>query len=159
MIVTAHSSIMSGREGTETRYYSLANHQRIRLTETFLPDPMRILKVPYGCFKSYVDREKNKVLNRLDHMALEDMDKKPVPVNDEQSRIFQHLAGLEHSLMDIRFIETGGETFIYLELNGNLWMPCCLYWYDHENDALVLLHEWDGEEVIGLHLRNIVLAR
>ena len=159
VVVISHSSVMSGRKETETRYYSLANNQRIRLSETFEPDEMTILTVPYDCFESYVDRGKNKVLNRLDHMELKDADRNPISVSDEQSRIFRHLAELEHDLMDIRFIETGGETFVYLELNVNLWTPCCLYWYDHEKDTLVLLHEWDAQEVIGLHLRNITLAR
>ncbi len=165
VIVISRPSHLSAREETETRYYSLANHRRIRSTEAFESDQMTILTVPNTCFESYIDRTNRvfgrttAVRNRLDHMALEDEDRNPVAVSAEQAKIFQHIAELEHDLFHIRFIETGGETFVYLELNVNLWTPCCLYWYDRETDALILLHEWDDEEVVGLRLRNITLAR
>ena len=97
-------------------------------------------------------------MNRLDHMALEDEARNQVSVSETHARIFRRIAELEHDMFDIRFIETGGQTFVYLELNVNLWTPCCLYWYDRDADVLVLLHEWDAEEVIGLRLRNITLA-
>lgn len=157
VIVHVDSSVMSNRKEKEIRYYSLASNGRICLTAAFEPDTATTYTVPYGCFKSYADR--NKILNRLDHMALEDKNRNQVPVSETQAKIFQRIAELEHSIINIRFIETGGQTFVYLELNVNLWTPCCLYWYDCEADALVLLHEWDAEEVIGLHLRNITLAR
>lgn len=162
VIVISHSSIMSGREETETRYYSLATRQRISLTEEFESDEMTIFMVPCGCFECYTDRPAigpRKVLNRLVHISLEDEEGNPVEVSAEQSKIFQRIATLEHHLINIRFIETGGETFVYLELDVNLWLPCRLYWYDRETDTLMLLHEWDAEEVVGLHLRNITLMR
>ena len=157
VIVHVDSSVMSNRKESEIRYYSLASSGRIRLTTAFVPDTATTYTVPYGCFESYVDR--NKVLNRLDHMALEDEDRNQVPLNETHALIFHRIAELEHSMLNIRFIETGGQTFVYLELNVNLWTPCCLYWYDCEADALVLLHEWDAEEVVGLRLRNITLAK
>ena len=158
VIVNASPSIMSNRKEAETRYYSLASNGRIRLTEAFEPDAATTYTVPHGCFESYIDRDKNKVLRRLDHMALEDENQNQVPVSETQAKIFHRIAGLEHCMYGIRFIETGGQTFVYLELNVNLWTPCCLYWYNDEADALVLLHQWDAEEVIGLRLRNITLA-
>jgi hypothetical protein len=82
-----------------------------------------------------------------------------VPLNETHALIFHRIAELEHDLFGIRFIETGGQIFVFLKLNVNLWTPCCLYWYDCEADALVLLHEWDAEEVVGLRLRNITLAK
>ena len=121
-------------------------------------DPATFYTIPNGCFKSYIDRDRNKVLNRLDHMALKDEAGNQVPVSETHARIFQHIAELEHDMFHIRLIETGNQTFVYLELNVNLWTPCCLYWYDRDADAMVLLHEWDEEEVIGLRLRNITLA-
>lgn len=157
VIVHVDSSVMSNRKESEIRYYSLASNGRICLTAAFEPDTATTYTVPYGCFKSYADG--NKILNRLDHMALEDKNRNQVPVSETQAKIFQRIAELEHSMLNIRFIETGGQTFVYLELNVNLWTPCCLYWYDCEADALVLLHEWDAEEVVGLRLRNITLAK
>lgn len=157
VIVNADTSIMSNRKEKEIRYYSLASNGRICLSAAFEPDTATTYTVPYGCFKSYADG--NKILNHLDHMALEDKNRNQVPVSETQEKIFQRIAELEHSMLNIRFIETGGQTFVYLELNVNLWTPCCLYWYDCEADALVLLHEWDAEEVVGLRLRNITLAK
>lgn len=157
VIVNASASVMRNRKESEIRYYSLASGERIRLTAAFEPDTAATYTVPYGCFRSYIDR--NKVLNRLDHMALEDENSNQIPVNDTQAKIFHRIAELEHSMFDIRLIETGGQTFVYLELNVNLWTPCCLYWYDCEADALVLLQKWDAEEVVGLRLRNIALAK
>ena len=159
VIVNASTSFMSNRKESEIRYYSLASNGRFRLTDAFEPDTATTYTVPNDCFESYVDRNKNKVLNRLDHMALETEDQNPVPVSEIQIKIFHRIAELEHGMFDIRFIETGSQIFVFLELNVNLWTPCCLYWYDCEADALVLLHEWDAEEVIGLRLRNITLAK
>ncbi len=158
VIVNARTSIMSNRKESETRYYSLATGERIRLTEAFEPDTVSTYTVPLGCFESYVDRDKNKVLNRLDHIALEDSNRYQVSVSETETKVFYKIAELEHDLMDIRFIEISEQIFVYLELNVNLWTPCCLYWYDRDVDALVLLHEWDAEEVVGLRLRNITLA-
>ena len=158
VIVNAHTSIMSNRKESETRYYSLADGERIRLSEAFEPDEVTVYTVPYECFESYIDRDKNEVLNRLDHIALLDTDGNQISVSETQAKVFYRIAELEHALMRIRFIETEGQIFVYLELNVNLWTPCCLYWYDRDADALVLLHEWDAEEVVGLRLRNITLA-
>ncbi len=158
VIVIARTSIMSNRKESETRYYSLASGERICLSEAFEPDAATVYTVPNACFESYIDRDRNKVLNRLDHIALEDEARNQVPVSEMHARIFHRIAELEHGMFGIRLIETGGQTFVYLELNVNLWTPCCLYWYNRDADALVLLHEWDDEEVIGLRLRNIALA-
>ncbi len=159
VLVNSYPSFLSGREETETRYYTLASDRRIRLADAFKPDAAKTYTVPRGCFESYIDRDKNKVLNRLDHMALLDANQYQVPVSEEQAKVFHKIAELEHDLLEIRFIETGGQIFVYIELNVNLWTPCDLYWYDLDTDSLVLLHEWDMQEVIGLRLRNISLAK
>lgn len=158
VIVIARTSNMSNRKVSETRYYSLASGGRICLSEAFEPDAAAVYTVPNDCFVSYIDSGRNRILNRLDHMALVDEARNQVPVSEMHARIFQRIAELERAVLDIRLIETGGQTFVYLELNVNLWTPCCLYWYDRDADALVLLHKWDAEEVIGLRLRNIALA-
>ncbi len=159
VIVNAGLSVLSGRQENETRYYTLASDRRMRLTDAFEPDVSATYTVPHGCFESYTDRSKNKVLNRLNYMALMDADQKQLTVSEKQARVFRRIAELEHDLFMIRFIETGGQIFVYIELNVNLWDPCDLYWYDPDADSLVLLHEWDNEEVIGLRLRNIALAK
>ncbi len=160
VIVKSNPSFLSGRQETETRYYTLASNKRIRLTDAFEPDAATTYTVPRGCFESYSDRSKSAFfLNRLDHMALIDAARNQVPVSEMQARIFHRIAELEHALLTIRFIETGGQTFVYIELNVNWWDPCDLYWYDPEADSLVLLNEWDNEEVIGLRLRNISLLK
>ena len=158
VIVIAHTSIMSNRKESETRYYSLASGGRIRLSEAFEPDTVTIYTVPPRCFESYIDRDRNKVLNRLDHIALLDTDGNQISVSETQAKVFYKIAELEHDLMDIRFIEADGQIFVYLELNVNLWTPCCLYWYDRDADMLILLHKWDAEEVVGLRLRNVTQA-
>ena len=158
VIVIARKSIMSNREESETRYYSLASGDRICLSEAFETDPAIFYTIPNGCFESYIDRDRNKVLNRLDHMALKDEAGNQVPVSETHASIFQRIAELEHDMFHIRLIETENQTFVYLELNVNLWTPCCLYWYDRDADVMVLLHKWDAEEVTGLRLRNITLA-
>ena len=50
VIVIARESIMSNREESETRYYSLASGDRICLSEAFEPDPATFYTISNGWF-------------------------------------------------------------------------------------------------------------
>ena len=58
VIVIAGISIMSNREESETRYYSLASGDRICLSEPFEPDPATFYTIPNGCFVIFLDKNK-----------------------------------------------------------------------------------------------------
>ena len=159
VVVEMRPSIMSAREAARTGWFALADGGRIRPVAPFETDPMAAYDAPPGCFESDIDRARNAIVNRLVRMELRDADGNEAPVDAQRARVLRRVAGLEHDLLAVRLLETGGETFVYVELNVNLWSPCVLYWYDGEADRLVELCKWDACEVVGLRVRNIALAR
>lgn len=160
VIVNARESWMSDRSEDEIRYYALASNKRIRLTEAFESDPMTVYTVPLNCFIEYKSpSKKNRILHQIRQMELLEADGNQVSVSEEKARVFRRIEELEHGFLRIRIIDAAGQTFVCIELNVNLWTPCDFYWYDPDADALVLLHTWDDEEVIGLHVRDMARAR
>lgn len=137
---------------TVQRQYTLASGGRIRPAEVFAADAAAFYDVPHGCFGSYIDG--NRVLNRLAYVDLLDAEGEHVEITADIEGIFQCLEQLEHDLFRIRIIETGGEYFAYVELNVNWWSPCTLYFYNREQQRLVELYRWNGEEVTALHIRS-----
>jgi len=65
----------------------------------------------------------------------------------------------EHWIINLRVYKVGDEYFIRTMLNVNLWTPYELFWYDAEKDELVLLHTFDGQEIVGIRLREGFLSR
>ena len=60
----------------------------------------------------------------------------------------------EHWIINLKVYKVGDEYFIRTMLNVNLWTPYELYWYDAENDALVLLHTFDNQDIVGIRLHK-----
>ncbi len=140
---------------SEAGWYTLASSQRIRPAEPFETDETNIWRVPPECFECYIDQNQNKILNRLVDIRLLDRQDAPVDPNKAVERLLHCLAQLEHDMMSIEILETGGEYFAYVELNVNWWSPCRLFYYDRNQDRLVELYTWNDERVVGLRLRNL----
>lgn len=128
----------------------LASGGRIKPIEPFTPDEAIFYDVPYGCFAS--DLDGHRVCNRLVKMELLDENAQRVEIPEEIEGIFPCVEQLEHDLMRVRILESGGLYFVYVELNVNLWSPCTLYFYNSAQQRLVKLYEWNAQEVIALRI-------
>lgn len=144
-------------DDTETapQYYAIADHERYKPCDPFEPDESTVYNVPLGCFCSYIDHEKNKVLNRLDHVAITDEHGNPLKPSQVINDIFKQVAALEHDLLKVRIIDISGEYFVYVELNVNLWTPCSLYYYNQENHELIRLYEFSDRETLELYIVSV----
>lgn len=137
-------------------YYNLSDDGRAQQTEPFEPDAMTVTRIDRSSLESYVDRGQNKVLNRLQEVYVCDDNGNRIPNTDPLVDAVMHQAAkLEHDIMELRMLQTGGETFLYTELNVNLWCPCELYWYDPVEDRLVELYTFNELEVVGLRVRDV----
>ena len=139
-------------------YYSISAHGQAQKTEPFEPEEMVVHRICPDSLESYVDREKNKVLNRLQEVCVYDAKGQRVENEDPLiDRVMQQAAKLEHDIMELCIMEAGGHVFLHTELNVNLWCPYELYYYDPVKDRLIELYTFDGLEVIGLRVRNMEL--
>lgn len=137
-------------------YYNVSNDGRVQETDPFVPDDMTVTRIARDSLESYIDREKNKVLNRLQDVYVYDESGERVPNTDPLvDAVMQQAATLEHDIMELRMLRIGEETFLYTELNVNLWCPCELYWYDPAQDRLVELYTFNELEVVGLRVRDM----
>ena len=151
--LVAFPGAKAGQAASETRWYTLANGQRIQPAGPFAPDAA-VCTVPSDCFESCVDPAHNKVLNRLRRIKLLDDQGIPIPVNRKIEGLFRCLAGLEHDLLSITIFDSGGDCFACVELNVNWHSPYELYYYDRSANRLIPLYRWEGEAIVGLRVRN-----
>ena len=132
--------------------YVIGTGERVMQCDLFDPDPCIVYNVPNGCFVSYIDSNENKVLNRLEHIAVEDKDNNPCEMPDGMNGIFSQIACLEHDLMTIRIFDLDGERFVYVEMNVNLITPCSLFYYNKINDRLIKLYTFENRMIQGIHI-------
>lgn len=132
-------------ENPASHYYVLADGLRATHTDAIEPDSATIYEVPLDCIESYIDR--NKVLNRLNYIAVTDEDGNPLPAPAIMEKIFPEIAKLEHDCLTTRIFEIAGEYFVYAELNVNLWCPCALYYYHQETGKLLELYTFSEESI------------
>jgi len=137
-------------------YYNISGDGKAQQTDPFVPDAMTVTRIDRSSLESYIDRGQNKVLNRLQEVYVCDDNGNRIPNTDPLVDAVMHQAAkLEHDIMELRMLQTGGETFLYTELNVNLWCPCELYWYDPVEDRLVELYTFNELEVVGLRVRDV----
>lgn len=143
-------------DGGEWMYYALSHDGRAQEVDPFEPDGMTVIEVIPDSLECYIDREQNKVLNRLAEVQVYDEHGKAVNSTDPLvDAIMRQAAKLEHNLFTIRIMKVGDAAFLYTELNVNWWTPCELYYYDPAADRLIELYTFDGKEVVGLRVRNV----
>lgn len=146
-------------DNKENSYYSLATGNRIKVIKPFNGDEIEIYTADESCFKAYIDRKKNKVLNKLVEEGLTDKNNNEVKITPVLKDMFEQISKLEHDLMVVQILKDGDEYFAYVELNVNLWTPCTLYYYNKDTSKLVELYEFDNERVIDLKIQNLDLIK
>ncbi len=140
---------------TESSYYKVnkyGNFKKIDNNE-FIETNNRIYNIT-ECFESYIDRDKNEVLNRINQEKCNEFLNSN---NDEElSNIINEIANLKHDLFNVKVIQTEkGNHYVSVYLNTNWICPCDLYLYDKNEKSLKLIFETNNELIIDINANNI----
>lgn len=137
---------------TGIQYLAVADGPRLMTCDPFEADAMTVYYVPMDCFESYIDREANKVLNRLVYIEIQDEEGNRCNSSPVIDDIFHQIALLEHDLFTLKIYDVSGEYFVYVELNVNWWLPCSLYYYNQIRGELIPLYTLSDQETTGVHV-------
>ena len=133
----------------EIDYYKV--DKKLDLTESnkFDYEENEMLSI-VSCFKSYVDRDSNKVLNKLNKKTckVKDKDGNIVTSNKKIDNIIKLVSKLKHDIILANVVNLDNEYYVIIELNVNWWSPYYLYKYD--NNRLRRIYCFDGKNVIAL---------
>lgn len=147
-------------EDAPLQYFAISDSGQAQEIEAFEAEGMTVIRISPDSLESYIDREKNAVLNRLQEVMVCDETGRPVKNEDPLvERVIQQAAKLEHSIMELRLLQVGENVFLYTELNVNLWCPCELYYYDPVQDRLIEVYTFNELEVVGLRVRDVERLR
>ena len=134
-----------------TFHYTLARHKRIQISDPFEADKIDV----YNASSSLVcSNENGKIVNRIKAIRILDENDREVEITQEFDDIVHLAAQINHDIMAFDILKTEAHTFVYIELNVNLWTPCILYYYNPETRTLSELHEWDDERVTAIRVLN-----
>lgn len=106
-----------------------------------------------NCFESYIDHEKNEVLNKINqencNIFLEDNK------DSELLNIINEIANLKHDLFDVKIIHTEKDNYyVSVYLNTNWICPSDLYIYDKNEKKLKLVFETCNEFILDMNENN-----
>lgn len=146
-------------EDDTPHYYTIGTGRVKQECESFDPDDIIVYTVDWRGLESYIDREKNKVLNRLNYIHIEDNQGNEIAPTPLMKAVVTQAATLEHNIIGLHIFQVGKEIFLQTELNVNLWCPVELYWYNPDTGKLVELYTFDGLEVVGMRIRDLTRAR
>jgi len=135
------------------RYYEINSYGYERNVDNFEYDNNELLYFN-NCFESYIDRNKNKVLNkRTNRCEILDKNKDNIIIDEKYDDIINKVSGLEHDIMESKMIKINDNIYVVVVLNVNWWSPYKLYKYD--NNKLKHLYTFDGEDVIAIKEKQI----
>lgn len=106
-----------------------------------------------NCFESYIDRDKNEVLNIINqencNIFLEDNK------DSELLNIINEIANLKHDLFDVKIIHTEKDNYyVSVYLNTNWICPSDLYIYNKNEKKLKLIFETCNEFILDINENN-----
>lgn len=139
---------------TEKNYYKVnkyGNSKEINNNE-FLEANNKIYSIT-NCFESYIDRDKNEVLNIINqdncHNFLKN-NKDPELLN-----IISEISNFKHDLLDVKIIYTEKNNYyVSVYLNTNWICPSDLYLYDKNEKKLWLIFETYNEFILDINENN-----
>ena len=108
-----------------------------------------------NCFESYIDRDRNEVLNKINqencNIFLEDNK------DTELLNIINEIANLKHDLFDVKIIYTEKDNYyVSVYLNTNWICPSDLYIYDKNEKKLKLIFETYNETILDVNEKNFI---
>ncbi len=108
-----------------------------------------------NCFESYIDHDKNEVLNKINQ---ENCDKFLESNKDSNlSNIISEISMLKHELIDVKIIYTEkGNYYVSTYLNTNWVCPSDLYIYDKNTKKLKLIFETYNELILDVNEKTII---
>ena len=129
-------------------YYEINDYEDKRTVDKFEYSNNELLYFN-NCFESYIDRERNKVLNkRTNRCEILDDNKDNIIIDEKYDDIINKVSDLEHDIMESKMIKINDNIYVVVALNVNMWSPYKLYKYD--NNKLNHLYTFDGEDVIAI---------
>lgn len=99
-----------------------------------------------SCFESYIDHDKNEVLNKVNEENCNNFIESNN--NSELLNIINEISKFKHDLVDVKIISTNNNYYVSTYLNTNWICPSKLYFYDKANKKLKLIFEIDDEEIL-----------
>lgn len=135
---------------SNVKYYEVNDRKKIREVKSFDSEELEVYTTS-SCYNSYIDRVKNKVLNKLtlDECKI-NKNGEEVAIEGDLEKIIGLVAGLEHDIMKNRILKLEDDYYVVVMLNVNLWTPYEFYKFNKEKNKLELIYTFDGEDVIGI---------
>ena len=133
----------------EINYYKIDGNNNVYESRKFEYKENKRLSLS-RCFDSYIDHDKNKVLNKLTMNTCKvlDNDDNEVQYNDDILSIIKLISKLEHEIVSNDIVVLNNEYYVIVSLNVNWWTPYSLYKY--ENNTLKKVITLDGENIIAI---------
>ncbi len=108
-----------------------------------------------NCFESYIDRNKNEVLNKINqencNIFIENNK------DSELLNIINEIANLKHDLLDVKIICTKKNNYyVSVCLNTNWICPSDLYFYDKNEKKLKIIFETCNEFILDINENKFI---
>lgn len=145
-------NVITKNESTEEiDYVAICSNRKVKEIDEFISDDVEIYYADSDCFESYISQ--NKVLNKLNRIALEDSDGNTLDNDEIITGIFESAEKIKHDIWQFQVIKHGDDYYALVKLNVNLHSPCDFYKYDQTEKELKLLYGFDGVngvDIVGL---------
>lgn len=133
-------------------YVSISSNWNSEEIDTFISDDFKLYNADSDSFSSYISN--NKVLNKINNIALEDSAGTIVKNDEIITGIFESAEKIEHDILEFQIFKVVENYFVLVKLNVNWQSPCDLYEYDTVDKELKLLHKFQDVDIIGLSLAD-----
>ena len=154
--VESYFIIAKDVDNDKIRYYEVNGKGNKRSADKFESEKFDEVVDLDRCFESYIDRDKNKVLNKyLDNCYMINQNGEDLSNESIYQDIAIQVSLLEHDMFDIKIYKIGDEYYVTRGLNVNLYVPYDLFKYDIENNKLIRIYQTNDEEIIGFKKKRL----
>lgn len=140
---------------TEESYYKVNKYLKSKGIDKneFIDANNKIYSIT-DCFESYIDRDKNEVLNRINQEKCNTFLESHQ--DSELLNIINEIVNLKHDLFDVKIIYTEKDNYyVSVYLNTNWICPSNLYIYDKNEKKLKLIFETCNEFILDINENNL----
>ncbi len=154
--VESYFIIAKDVDNDKIRYYEVNGKGNKRSADKFESEKFDEVVDLDRCFESYIDRDKNKVLNKyLDNCYMINQNGEDLSNESIYQDIAIQVSLLEHDMFDIKIYKIGDEYYVTRGLNVNIYIPYDLFKYDIDNNKLIRICQTSDEEIIGFKKKDI----